>query len=907
MLNPLMAPARVSWSLATLAVSLSVLLAPSPCAAQFGWAQSVPPEVVLGFQPRTPEEAAHPPRAFPGFAPLEPRAQRAEALAAGDGPGAVWSAWAPPGLCYHSLVHDSRRGVFYIVGGVSLLDPQALVWRYESGPGLCTPIATRPGGSEAYFSDAVYDSLRDRLLVLSLNGETLALDALTLPGLAWTRLWSLPSAGVSRPAGIAIDTRRDLLALLGVWDPDSSAERILRIPLADPGAWTSEWLRGPGIPTFSSTGSAVYDEARDRFYVVFDMNWSGAYPGMSWGESSLWSVGAAVASQWIEVTPVTGWGGGFPRGVARDRGADRLLVVDEYASAWSLSPDDGSARRLDNGNCAPTQLFSTRYGIATAFDPLTRRLHAHGGQHLGQALPMFMSLPVDEAGQATIPWRTDEPQAIGSRWLHTLLLDPSGNQLVDLNGFTVPFGDTSTTAVHSLSASSGWRHLDPEGQPQGRTPFASAYVVDRARHAVLAFGGQRLDGSGAVDDQLWSLSLAGGDTWHVVESAGPRPPARRFAQFCFDAPNNRFILLGGDDGRKYLIDAWELRMEPAPAWRELSLGGEQSPLYMPVHPDEYRGGAWAIHWGFRNWDVYDSFRPVYRVTFGADSVLFAFVPTVGDQPDASFELAPILFDPVRLRFVGFVTRYDLENVDFSDLYEVRLGTTATWGRLPTSGSRPALRGEFASAFDPIGNRMFIVGGYQDNQHYCGDTWQLQLLDYVTPVAISLASATADAAGAHLRWRLGAAFASAAVERSRDRVAWEPVGNARAIGAGDLSFDDPDLAPGESAAYRLRVLAGSEVIVSEPAWVTAPAGAAASLSLRVLAPAPGGAPAVLLSSAPGVEARLSLHDVSGRRIEAVSLAGGTRAYAFARRPAPGLYFAELAQRGDRRVARIVVTP
>jgi len=174
------------------------------------------------------------------------------------------------------------------------------------------------------------------------------------------------------------------------------------------------------------------------------------------------------------------------------------------------------------------------------------------------------------------------------------------------------------------------------------------------------------------------------------------------------------------------------------------------------------------------------------------------------------------------------------------------------------------------------------------------------------VAISLASASADAAGAHLRWRLGVAATTADVERSGDGVAWTPLGAAQASGE-DVAFDDPGLAPGESAAYRLRVLSGSEVTVSQLTWVTAPAGPLARLSLRVLGARAGAAPTVLVSSAPGAQASLSLLDVAGRRLESAHLSGGTHAYTFERRPEPGLYFALLSQGSERRVARIVVTP
>lgn len=911
---PLSSPRRTASATGAVLSLVLLLLDPPACAARPDWVQSVPPEVVLGFQPRTPEEAARLPRPRAALPSLLGQAAPAAPLAANDGPGAVWSPWAPPGLCYHSLVQDSRRGVFYVVGGGQVLDPQGLVWRYEPVQGTCTPIASRPGGAAvgwnlaAPFFDAVYDSLRDRLLVSCRYEGRLTVFALDLTALSWSELWSIPSNGLGNPAGIAIDRRRDLLALLGVWDSDSSAHRTIRIPLADPNAWSVSWTRGAAVPGPGISGCALYDEVRDRYFVLFDQNGDIMFPGMSQAASSLWSLSASGEAEWAPFPHPAEWGAGYARALVRDPVRDRLLLVNEAAELWSASPDDGSAMRLASGNAGPAWARNLRFGIAAAFDPASRRLHVHGGQELGQALPLFMSLAVDEAWPPSVAvptgavgWSADAPGGLGSRGSHSLLLDPVANQLVVLGGGTVPFGDTSTTAVRAMSANAGWRHIDPAGQPQGRASFGSGYAIDRARHAVLAFGGQRLDGSGTLDDQLWSLSLEGGGTWRPVETIGPRPRARRFQEFFFDAPNNRFLLSGGDDRLRYLTDIWELRMEPVPAWRELHLGGEPIPPYLAIFPDEWRGDAWGIHWLSRD----EVLRPVYKLELRPDSVLISRVPIVGEVPYFERITTGVCYDPMGQRLVGFLRQYD--DVYFPDLFEVRLGATATWNLLPTSGVTPWNRGFIATAFDPGGNRMLMVGGYDDNQDYRGDTWQLQLLDYATPVALSLASATADADGVHLRWRTGAAVAVAAVERSRDGAAWEPVGNARERGAGELAFDDATLAAGESAAYRLRLLAGGEVIVSELVWVTAVPGAAATLSLRALARPAGAPPSVLFAAAGGEQARLSLLDVGGRRLEDVRVAGGTRTHTFAQRPAPGLYFAELTQGGERRVARIVVTP
>src|SRR5690349_1010711 len=115
---------RAGRALSAVFVVLSVGLLPARSGAQSGWAQSVPPDAVLRFRPRTIEQASHPPRvpvSLTGRA-----AARGVATPFAPSPDlGTWQAWGPPALAWHALVRDSRRGVFLIAGGIPALDPQA--------------------------------------------------------------------------------------------------------------------------------------------------------------------------------------------------------------------------------------------------------------------------------------------------------------------------------------------------------------------------------------------------------------------------------------------------------------------------------------------------------------------------------------------------------------------------------------------------------------------------------------------------------------------------------------------------------------------------------------------------------------------------------------------------------------
>src|SRR5207253_7181071 len=111
---------------------------------------------------------------------------------------------------------------------------------------------------------------------------------------------------------------------------------------------------------------------------------------------------------------------------------------------------------------------------------------------------------------------------------------------------------------------------------------------------------------------------------------------------------DRLIVFGGYDGAQSLNDVWGLNLSGVPDWELLSAAGGPSP----------RNGLSAI------------------------------------------------YDPVRDRMVLFG---GVDNTRFSDTWALEFSGTPSWSQLFASGS-PGLHAAHSAIYDPIGDRMIVVGG-----------------------------------------------------------------------------------------------------------------------------------------------------------------------------------------------------
>lgn len=176
---------------------------------------------------------------------------------------------------------------------------------------------------------------------------------------------------------------------------------------------------------------------------------------------------------------------------------------------------------------------------------------------------------------------------------------------------------------------------------------------------------------------------------------------------------------------------------------------------------------------------------------------------------------------------------------------------------------------------------------------------------VVPVQVSLVAAHWNGVAIDVEWFLGEPPARVEVERD-DGSGWSRVATLAPDGQGHVSWTDAAVVAGRRYAYRLSwnergaTLTGGETVVDVPAQ-------ALSMAARC---APGADRAVFrLVLAPGLPARLTLHDVQGRRVAHVDVAAGepTRELALPTGAlAAGVYLARFEQGPAGVHAKVVVT-
>jgi hypothetical protein len=579
---------------------------------------------------------------------------------------------------------------------------------------------------------------------------------------------------------------------------------------------------------------------------------------------------ASLAWQMVALPLVPPYGWDQLQTIDFDAAQDRVLLLDDTAKLLAVS-GSGSGAWLTAAD------YGSRLGAATCFDPVARHFYVSGGSRNTGSMPsvetpLLLSTSVD----APVVWNTSTGGKV-------VVSSARGAELPAwLGGFAAP----ASAQADSL--------------PRAR--FGQAQAVDPLTNVLWMYGGQATDGTGDVLSDLWMLPPGPGGKWTRVFTANPTPGYRRYAQMFWDAPRSRFLLIGGDDTHVRISDAWELRVDGAATWRQLSIVGTMPSSYQEQFPDMYDGTYWVIS---------NTLTPITRMTIGLDALTYEVVtPTGSDLPSIYFYGVDFAgFDPVQRKMYWFPDHGGY----LSELYRLVTttlsGLTSDWQVTTTVGPTPSLRAFMSSRVDTPTSRIIISGGEYDNGPYFADTWALQLpITLPTATLISVETALSEASGVQLRWHVSAAAGTTCtVERSSDGSAWSAAGVATWTGADEVTFADAALASGTREAYRLQVGAGADATRSAAVWLDAASTGGAAMAIAPLTSPSRGLPTLRLSLRADAPAHVRMLDVSGRVVSEANVAPGTQRWSPASAPAPGLYFAELVQGRDRRIARIVVAP
>ena len=445
------------------------------------------------------------------------------ALASGPADGA-WSGLQPITRRSHSAIYDPVRNRMVVFGGKLGSGCDNDVWALSlTGTPAWTRLApTGTPPSVRYAHTAIYDPVRDRMVVFGgyyYDGSDHYLNdvwALSLAGTpAWTRLASTSPVSARHFHSAIYDPVRDRMVVFAGNTDSGYRNDVWALSLTGTPAWTQLTPTGtpPGARGYLG---AIYDPARDRMVV---------FGGMGSGYlNDVWALSLEDTPAWTQQTP-----SGTPPNVrgyhsaVYDLVGDRMVVFggvygSELGDAWALSLP---------GTPAWTQLTSTvtlpaaRYSHTATFDPVRDRVVVFGGHGSSGPLNDVWALAGEGAWTQLAPAGTPPSVREG----HSAIYDPVRDRVVVFGGgyYSYPtFYYLNDVWALSLTGTPAWTQLSPTGTPPAGRYIHSA-VYDPVRDRMVVFGGGA--GSGYLND-VWALSLAGTPAWTQLTPTGASPGAR---------------------------------------------------------------------------------------------------------------------------------------------------------------------------------------------------------------------------------------------------------------------------------------------------------------------------------------------------------------------------------------------
>jgi len=602
----------------------------------------------------------------------------AAGTAAGGGSDGFWSTlnW-PPARYGHTAVYDAGHDRMIMFGGYDnshYMEPvgnQTLTWILTlSDPPRWTGIF--PGGSAPsprYTQSAIYDPARDRTIVFGgYDGQVLN-EVYTL-SLSGAPVWSpLVTSGTPPPARHRHTAIYDPLRDRMIVFGGTNDSTLYDDVWALSLSGAPEWseIVAPGGPALRYRHSAIYDPVRDRM-IVF----GGRGTGSDFNDT--WALDLTGVPAWSELHP--------PAPLPRTRGShcavydpagDRMVVYGGEGStrndAWSLTLSGPPAWSLLEPAGSPPPGHSSHTAI---FDAARNRIVVFAGKPDSGLATSDLSVLTLGGTPAWSP--IVKPLAPTAQAFHTSIYDPAGSRLIPFAGNTYFAGPINEAWSLSLDPAPLWSRLEPAGTlPEPRNAHVAIY--DRLRERMVVYGGYSSYGGtwGVVTNDVWTLSLSGALAWGKTPSTGQTPAASYTTPRGFYDPiEDRMIYFLSYDSYRGFPTIWSLSMSPLGRWQYLSTGD--------VHPP-------------------------------------------------SSESPNVIYDPQRDRLILFGGCLS-DGMPPSDVWAISL-RNRVWTQLPTLGPVPDSRCRYSAVYDPIRDRMLMIGGRGPLGHDSNEVWELTLTDPLT--------------------------------------------------------------------------------------------------------------------------------------------------------------------------------
>ncbi len=789
---------------------------------------------------------------------------RSPRSAAGAG-NESWSPLSAMGWLSAAMIVDSPRDRLVLAGGWNDAGASGDTWvRSLADSGRWRQLdLDGPAPYSLVESASIYDPVRERMVVFGGRGAN-AVWALSLSGTpAWTMLAPPGSGPSDRWGACAIyDPVGDRLLAFGGYSPDQYTswyhDDVWAFGLADDSGWTLLSPKG-GPPGPRAWGASAYDPVRRRMLVLSGADNEGRLP------SDLWALTLGDSLAWTELHAA----GDGPPGLwltasTYDSLHDRMLVYggnawdgwqnQTQAEAWVLELGD-SLRWTRAAGAQP----GARAGACVGYDTRRDRFAMFGGS--GDDT-WALSLTQTPAWTLLEPGGPSPPSA---RYLMSAVYDSARARTLTMDGTNQYEAEDEYLAysppqLWSLArdARTRWTLMSPDSEPVGH--FGRSLVIDPIADRLIAYGG--FSYNDWTWGGLWQLPLQDGSPWSALAAAGGTPAARYLHAAVYDPRGRRMIVFGGRNWDRAYGDTWMLLLDGEERWTRLdSLAPAprarfgHGAIYDPVgnRMVVFGGGTDSVCFN-DTWQLALDGTPAWSLLdAGAGPSARAFAATV--------------YDSRRQRLVLFGGRA-ADGAPMNDLWYLPLAPGSHWTRADSSGDWPLQRWGAAAAYDAGRDLVVIAYGVQDP---CNNSWALQTADAwglrsadPVPAALAAGQVKAHPWSVTLAWRgVPTANFAGAVQRRTKASGWIDLGPVSQDATGQVVYEDRTAQPGTRYGYRLVWSAGPAAATSAESWVDVPR---LSFALAGATPNPSHQGLAVAFSLPdAAAARLSVYDVSGRRL------------------------------------------
>lgn len=458
----------------------------------------------------------------------------------------------------------------------------------------------------------------------------------------------------------------------------------------------------------------VYDPVRHR---AIRFGGIGHHSGPA---NDVWVQDLDSSSGWTLLTTI-----GLPPPPRSEHGAvydpvrDRLVIFGGYGD--SCDPEEYETCDLNDVwalslSGIPTwQQISTtgpspgaRRAAAVIYDPARDRMIVSGGSSDAPVYGGTWALSLATSSWTGLAAGPDSHDA-------GAFYDPTRDRMVLLKG-----EEPGTVWSLGFSDGSGWTSVTPSG-PLPPTRTGCSVVYDPVRDRALMFGGTS---PSLYRNDLWELTLSGTPAWNPL-NASHIPPPRSGSSALHDATQDQLVIFGGYAINAY-ADTWVIPLAEALAWSRLF------PVESAPTPRNEQAAVWdaprrrMIVFGGQGSEG-ASLNDTYELIV-ADTPVWTRIDATGPLPDPRVSMAAIADAHDRMIVFGGRSedRFLPGRRFLNDVWAMALSGTPTWTPLAPTGPAPVGRTNPCAAYDPVRDRMIVFGGNDSTGTYLNETWALAL-------------------------------------------------------------------------------------------------------------------------------------------------------------------------------------